>query len=125
MTADGWTPEQLRRLDGQHELEIAAMRADGSPGRWTTVWVVRAGDAVAVRTWYRRTTGWWGRAVASGRARIRLADEEVAVSVEDARADERLGDAVDAAYRRKYGVGGVDRMVGPEARATTLRLVPA
>ena len=35
-------------------------------------------------------------------------------------------DAVDAAYRTKYGrhSGYVEPMVGPEARATTLRLVP-
>ena len=41
-------------------------------------------------------------------------------------ADEDVGDAVDAAYREKYGrySGYVEPMVRPEARATTIELVP-
>jgi hypothetical protein len=41
-------------------------------------------------------------------------------------ADDEVNDAVDAAYHSKYGpyTSYVEPMVGPQARATTLRLVP-
>ena len=41
-------------------------------------------------------------------------------------AGDELNDAVDAAYHTKYArhSGYVEPMVGPQARATTLRLVP-
>jgi hypothetical protein len=49
---------------------------------------------------------------------------EKAVELLDA--EERSDDAIDAAYRHKYGryPQYVEPMVSPQARATTLRLVP-
>ena len=83
-----------------------------------------AADEVYVRTWHRRDTGWFGRAVASGRARIGAEGLESDVLVEDIGGD--LRPAVDAAYLATYGrAGGADRMVDDAAAATTLRLVPA
>jgi hypothetical protein len=42
-------------------------------------------------------------------------------------ADPALNDEIDAAYRtkyRRYGARYVDPMVAPEARSTTIKLVP-
>ena len=118
-----WTSEELRYLEASRELEIAARRVDGDLRGWTPIWVVVVEDEVFVRTWHRRTTGWYGRAVASARASIRVAGQSVDVVVEvtgDADAD-----AVDGAYRTKYGVSAAHSMVTAEASASTLRLTRA
>ncbi|CAN5396011.1 DUF2255 family protein [soil metagenome] len=110
-------------MDEATELEIAVRRADGTLHRQVPIWVVRVGEQVFVRSWYRRDTGWFGRAVASGRARIQVPGLESDVSVEDlGGASTDLLDEVDSAYRAKYGPGGSGSMVSDDARATTLRL---
>ena len=128
MTA-AWSPDELERINGAEELRIATERADGTLRRDVPVWVVIADGQVYVRTWYRRNDGWFGHAVDSRRARIRVAGLEADVAVED------IGDGkpglragVDAAYRAKYGRYGaatVDRMVSDDAAAATLRLTRA
>lgn len=116
----GWSADALERIGAATELQIAVRRADGTPRDWTPIWVVCADDQVYVRSWHRRDTGWFGDAVRSGRARIRVPGLEADVTVED------VGDSgrgpVDAAYRAKYGAAGSESMVSPAAAATTLRL---
>jgi hypothetical protein len=135
-SAGPWSTEQLQLLDAAVELDIAVPRPDGALGGWTTVWVVCVGKGVFVRSWHRRDIGWFGRAVATGRARVRATGLETDVAVVDLgrtgdqtdRAQQLHGelfDEVDTAYRRKYGAYGeatVAAMVGAHARVTTLRL---
>ncbi|WP_067498317.1 DUF2255 family protein [Actinoplanes sp. TFC3] len=119
-----WTAEQLERLDAADELEIAVKRADATLRRWTPIWVVCAAGQVYVRTWHRRDTGWFGDAVSSGRARIRVPGVDADVLVHDVGA---AAAGVDDAYRGKYaryGPASLDPMVSPGAVATTLRLDP-
>jgi hypothetical protein len=123
-----WTPEQLKRIGDSDELEIAARRADGTLWRWLPIWVVHTGGQVYVRTWHRRTTGWYGHVLAEPRARVRVPGVEADVTVED------IGDGpgdlrarVDEAYQAKYGrygAGSVGQMVNDAAAAATLRLTP-
>lgn len=114
----GWTRDDLSFLDAAQELEIAV----GSR-RWTPIWVVCAGGRVYVRTWYRRDTGWFGDAVRSRQARVRVPGLEADVTVEDlSGTSPQVTADVDAAYRTKYTGGGTDAMVTAEAAATTLRL---
>ena len=121
-----WSPDELERIDKAEELRIATQRSDGTLRRDVPIWVVSAGGQVYVRTWYRRDDGWFGHAVNSRRARIRIAGLEADAAVEDIgddKSDLRAG--IDAAYRAKYGRYGettVDRMVSDDAAATTLRL---
>jgi hypothetical protein len=119
-----WSTEDLRLMEAAGELEIAVRRADGELRRWVPIWVVGAGEHAYVRTWHRRDTGWYGQALRSRRARIRVPGLEADVAIED------LGDAsaqvtadVDAAYHAKYGQGA-GSMVTATATATTLRLDP-
>jgi hypothetical protein len=123
-----WSPEQLARIDEAGELEIATRRADGTLRKWVPIWVVRADDQVYVRTWYRRTTGWFGHVLESPRARVRVPGLEADVVVEDVGAGPaELRASVDEAYRAKYGRyggGSADQMVTDPAAATTLRLTP-
>jgi hypothetical protein len=119
-----WTAGQLARIDAARDLEIAVRHADGTLRPWTPIWVVHVADDVYVRTWYRRDTGWFGRALSSRRARVRIPGVEVDVRIEDVGVGPsglRVG--VDAAYRDKYGGGSTGNMVGDEAAATTLRLL--
>jgi hypothetical protein len=119
-----WTPEQLALVDAARELEIAVHRADGTLRPWTPIWVVRVGGDVYVRTWYRRDTGWFGLALSTRRARVRVPGIEVDVRIEDVGVGPPgVREDVDAAYRDKYGGGSTGNMVGDKAAATTLRLL--
>ncbi len=120
---ESWTSEELRSLDTSPELEIAARRADEDPGVWTPIWVVVVEDEVFVRTWHRRTTGWYGRAVASAQASIRVGGHSLDVTVTVT--GETHAQAVDAAYRTKYGPAAAQSMTTAEAAASTLRLTRA
>lgn len=118
-----WTPQQLEHVDAARELEIAARRADGTPGRWTPIWAVCADGEVYVRSWHRRDTGWFGRAVRTRGGRIRVPGLEADVVIDDVgEGPAELRAAVDDAYRAKYGDGPSGAMVTPSAAATTLRL---
>jgi len=89
----------------------------------TTIWVVRAGDDLYVRSWRGPTAGWFRAAQRTHEGRISAGDVEKDVRFVDSDVD--VDDAVDSAYRAKYGSSGyVESMVIPPARETTLKLVP-
>jgi hypothetical protein len=118
-----WAKEELDAIGAAEELGIAARREDGTLRPSTTIWVVRVGDELYVRS-YRGQGGAWYRATQrrpDGRIRAGGVDHEA--TFEHAKdVDE---DAVDAAYRSKYGRYGptyLDPMLAPGARETTLRL---
>src|ERR671936_489936 len=124
MTAAGWMSEELERIGSADELHIAPVRGDGTLGRTVPIWVVRVGDELYVRSW-RGTSGAWFRAARASHAG-HIGAGGVEKDVELLAAEERAEDAIDAAYRHKYGHYRqyVGPMVSPRARATTLRLVP-
>jgi hypothetical protein len=120
-----WSAAELELIGGSVELDIAVRRADGTLRRWTPIWVVRANDRVYVRSWHRRDTGWFGAALRSHRARIRVPGLEAEVTVADVgEASAGVRDGIDAAYRDKYGNSASTSMVTTSAVATTLRLDP-
>jgi len=105
------------------ELDIAPLRPDGTSRAYTTIWVVRVGAEPFVRSFRGPNGAWYRAAKRSQRGRIRAGGVERDVAFDDVHDNT---DAVDAAYRRKYGRSSyVDAMVTPDAAATTLRLVPA
>ena len=57
-----WTAEELDTIGAAGELRIAALRPDGSLRPYTTIWVVRVGDDLYVRS-YRGRDGAWFRSV--------------------------------------------------------------
>jgi hypothetical protein len=61
----GWTGEELRRIGGSTELQVASTRPDGTLRPFVTIWVVRAGDDIYVRSAY-------GAAPRAGAARTGL-----------------------------------------------------
>lgn len=118
--ASGWSAGELHAISSSHELEIATIREDGTLRRWTPIWVVTAGSEVFVRTWYRRTTGWYGDAVTRRLAHIRVPGLEAEVHIEDiGLAEPGAHQRVNAAYAKKYGAG---QMTDDRTASTTLRL---
>jgi hypothetical protein len=122
----GWTSDELNKIGRAEELEIAPVRRDGTLRTPVTIWVVRLGDDLYVRS-YRGSGGSWFRAARvrhEGRIRGGGVEKDVTFVEET---DPGINDQIDAAYRTKYrrhGARYVDPMVAPEARAATIKLVP-
>jgi hypothetical protein len=124
-----WTDQELSRIGEAQELQLASARSDGSLRPYVTMWVVRAGDDLYVRSAYGPTNPWYRRARASGVGRIRAGGVEHDVTFAEAEAGAGAGEhaAIDTAYHTKYDRYGptiVDTIVGPQAQAVTIRLVP-
>jgi hypothetical protein len=123
----GWSAEELAAIGRADELQIAPTRADGTLRRPTPIWVVRLGDELYVRS-YRGHDGRWFRAAQStheGHISAGGVEKDVRFAETD---DEATNKAIDEQYLAKYGRYGaryVDPMVAAEARATTIRLMPA
>jgi hypothetical protein len=121
-----WTEEELTKIGTAEELELESRRGDGTLRSPVTIWVVRVGDELYVRSYKGHDGAWFrgtqvrheGRIVAGG------VDKEVTFVEE---ADPLINDQIDAAYRTKYrrhDAQYVDPMVAPQARAATIKLVP-
>jgi hypothetical protein len=121
-----WTSDELDKVGRAEELEIAPLRRDGTLRTPVTIWVVRLGDDLYVRS-YRGSGGSWFRAAQvrhEGRIRAGGVEKDVTFVEET---DPGINDQIDAAYRTKYGRHGahyVDPMVALEARSATIKLVP-
>ncbi len=124
MTA--WTSDELNKIGSAEELEIASLRPDGTLRSPRTIWVVRVGDDLYVRSYRGRGGAWFRAAQERHEGHIQAGGVEKDVSfVEET--DPGINDQIDAAYRtkyRRYDARYVDPMVTPEARATTIKVVP-
>ncbi len=47
-----WTNEELSRIGEAEELQLASARGEGTLRPYVTMWVVRAGDQLYVRSAY-------------------------------------------------------------------------
>jgi hypothetical protein len=122
---NGWSPGELDRIGNADELTIAPSRPDGSLYRFTTIWVVRMGDDLYVRSHAGRSGHWFRHALERHEGRIRAGGVDRDVGFEEPQDADQS--AVSDAYRRKYaryGPAYVDPMVSDAAAAATLRLVP-
>jgi len=121
-----WTSDELNKIGTADELEIAPLRRDGTLRNPVTIWVVRLGDDLYVRSYGGRGGSWFRAAKARHEGRIWAGGVEKDVTfVEES--DPGVNDQIDAAYRAKYrghGASYVNDMVAPEARAATIKLAP-
>lgn len=124
MTA--WTGNELNRIGRAEELEIASLQRDGTLRDPVTIWVVRLGDDLYVRSWRERTSAWFRSTQVRHEGRIWAGGVEKNVTfVEES--DPDINDHIDAAYRAKYrrhAARHVNPMVAPAARGATIKLVP-
>ncbi len=123
MTA--WTSHELDKIGTAEELQIASLRSDGTLRNPVTIWVVRVGDELYVRSYKGRTAAWFRGTQVRHEGHIQAGDIDKDVTFIDADADPN--DEIDAAYRtkyRRYEASIISDMVCPEARAATIKLVP-
>ena len=123
MTA--WTTEELATIEAADELQIASRRRDGTLSSPRTIWVVRHGDDLYVRSVNGPTAAWYRAVRATQRGHVRAGSVEKDVAFVDV--DGAVDDQIDAAYEAKYGRRYptiVPSIVNEAARSATLRLVP-
>jgi hypothetical protein len=121
-----WTPGELDHIGQAEELHLATARRDGGLSRYVTMWVVRAGDNLYVRSAYGPGNPWYRRARTAGEGRVRAGRAERDIVFESA--DPAVQAAIDSAYHAKYDRYGpqiVGSVTGPDARAVTIRLAKA
>jgi hypothetical protein len=123
MTA--WTSDELDRIGSADELQIAPLRGDGTLRNPVTIWVVRVGGDLYVRSWRGGGGAWFRAAQAHRDGHIQAGGVEKDVTFV-AETDPGINDQIDAVYRTKYRYSAsyVPPMISPEVRATTLKLVP-
>ena len=119
-----WTSDEIDKIGGAEELQVAPVRSDGTQRRPVTIWVVRHGDELYVRAVNGRTSSWFRDAQARHEAHIEAGgvDKDVLLVETD-----DMNDEIDGAYRakyRRYPESIVGTIVTPSARAATLKLVP-
>ena len=121
----GWMRDELTKIETADELALASIRRDGTLRNPTTIWVVRLGDDLYVRSVNGRTAAWFRGAQVRQEGRIRAGSVEKDVTFVDA--DEDMADQIDDAYRtkyRRYDDSIVGSVLTPEARSATIKLVP-
>jgi hypothetical protein len=119
-----WNPGEVAQLASTQEIHITSPRSDGSPREPVTIWVVGVGDDLYIRSVKGAAGAWFQGAESRNEGQVEGGGVDREVAFEDA--DHGLDDEIDAAYREKYSEspGAVESITSPEARATTLKLLP-
>ena len=123
---NAWSDQELTTIGRAEELRVSSRRPDGTLRPYVTIWVVRAGDDLYVRSAYGTENPWFVRATASRAGRIRAGGIERDVTFVGLTPDAHA--AIDVAYHAKYdryGPGIVGSVVGSHAARGTFRLVPS
>jgi hypothetical protein len=122
MTA--WTSDDLNKIGKAEEIEITTLRRNGTLRGPVTIWVVRLGDNLYVRSVNGRAGAWFRGTQARREGRVQAGGIARDVTFEDA--DSGLNE-IDAAYRtkyRRYSASIVNSILTPKARSATIKLVP-
>ena len=120
-----WTIEELNKIERAEELRIASVRRDGTLRKPVTIWVVRLGNDLYVRSVNGRNGSWYRGTQVRHEGRIQAGGVEKDVNFVEA--DPGINDKIDAAYRtkyRRYAASIVGSTLTPPAQAATIRLMP-
>jgi len=74
-----WTSDELDKIGAAEELELAPVRRDGALRDPVTIWVVRDGDDLYVRSVNGRGSSWFRGAEGRHQANIRAVDDDMYV----------------------------------------------
>jgi hypothetical protein len=120
-----WTNDELNRIGGAEEIQIAPLLGDGTLREPVTIWIVRLGKELYVRCASGRGGAWFRAAKVRHEGRIWAGGVEKDVTFVQ-ETDPEVNNKIDAAYLSKYQSYPqyVAPMVTDEVRAATLKLVP-
>ena len=121
-----WTQNELDAIGRAEELQLEALKKDGSLRKPVTMWVVRVGDDLYVRSANGPTGKWFQASQVQHKGQIRAGGVVKNVNFEN-ESNPAVHDKIDAAYNSKYGhyeKSVFDPMVRPAIRASTIKLVP-
>ena len=120
-----WTSNELNKIDVAEELRIASLREDGTLRNPVTIWMVRVGDDIYVRSVNGRNSAWFRGVQTRHEGHIRAGgvDKDVTFVEEN---DSNINDQIDTAYTTKYHryASIASSMTTPAVRAATIKLVP-
>ncbi len=120
-----WTPVELDKIGTAEELRISTFRRDRTLRNPVTIWVVRHGDDLYIRSAHGATATWFRSTQARSDGHIQAGGVDKDVSFHSV--DPALNDQIDTVYRIKYrrhSAQYVNVMMTADARATTLKLTP-
>ena len=122
-----WTNDELTKIGTAEELEIASLRDDGKLRKSTTIWVVRVGDDLYIRSVNGRTSGWFSGTQVRHQGHIQAGGISKDVTYMDEDANSNINNQIDAAYRSKYkryAASIIDSTLSSKAHSATIKLVP-
>src|SRR4051812_2814924 len=96
-----WTTDDLTTLAAADEIDVAPRRPDGTTGP-ATIWIVRVGDDLCVRSYRGSDGAWYRTARRTGEGQVRAGSDARDVRFVPA-GDDVDRAVIDDAYRRKYG----------------------
>jgi hypothetical protein len=120
-----WSRDELNEIGRAEELKIASLRSDGTLTKPVTIWIVRDGDDLYVRSVNGPAAAWFRGTQARHEGRIDAGGVTQDVTFVDA--DPEINDQLDAAYRtkyRRYAANIINSIVTAKARSTTMKVVP-
>jgi len=121
-----WTSDELNKIENAEELQIASLRRDGTLRNPVTIWVVRVGEHLYVRSVNGRGSAWFRGMQTRHEGHIRAGgvDKDVTFVEEP---DSNINDQIDATYAakyRRYAASIISHINSSDARAATLKLIP-
>lgn len=122
-----WTSEELHKVGTAEELEIASRRSDGTLRKSRTIWVVRVGDGLYVRSVNGRNSDWFRGVETRHEGYIEAGGVDKDVSFVEVDAGDSIHVQIDSAYRTKYSqyaANIINSTLTPKAHSATLKLVP-
>lgn len=122
-----WTSDELTKIGTAEELEIASLRDDGTLRKPRTIWVVRHGDDLYVRSVNGRTSDWFRGTQTRHEGHIQAGGVDKDVTFEEVDSNHDIHNHIDAAYRTKYSryaASIINSTVTAKARSATIKLVP-
>jgi len=120
-----WASNELNKIGTAEELQIASLRQDGTLRKLVTIWVVRLGDELYVRSVNGRNGSWFRGTQVRHEGHIQAGGIGKDVTFVDV--DPDINDQIDSAYRtkyRRYSASVINSILTSEARSSTIKLVP-
>ena len=127
MDSARWNPETLAALADALEVDVTPIAADGSRRSSRTVWSIRVGDELYLRSWKGRGAAWFRDAVATGQGEIAVTGGGASqlVRFEEVDAEANIQAQISATFLTKYAADRYAAAMNESGPLeSTLRLIP-